>query len=128
MNMFDSIKDTIENAGFGRKGIMKRYINTFSDNNLEKDEKLLGVAAPSDKPTKLLFVTDKKMCFYHMAASDQSNDLKVQNEEVTSCDVNSNNGLAELTITTTKGNITINKVPEQTADQIKDIIEKISQK
>ncbi|WP_026571197.1 MULTISPECIES: hypothetical protein [Sediminibacillus] len=124
--MFDSIKNTIENAGFGRKGIMKRYIKTFSANNLEEDEQLLGVAAPSDKPTQLLFVTSKKTCFYHMAASDQSNDVKVANEEITSCDVKRDNGLAGITIGTAKGPININKVPEQTANQIKEILTNLS--
>ncbi|WP_053218427.1 PH domain-containing protein [Virgibacillus senegalensis] len=124
--MFDSIKNTIENAGFGRKGIMKRYIRTFSDNNLQEGETLLGVAAPSDKPTKLLFVTDKKTCFYHMAAADQTNDLKVPNEEIISCKVDNQNGSAVINIETTKGNITISNVPQQTADQIKEIMENFS--
>ncbi|WP_077624620.1 PH domain-containing protein [Sediminibacillus massiliensis] len=122
--MFDSIKKSIEQAGFGRKGIMKRYIKTFSDNNLEEGEELLEVASPYDKPTKLLFVTDKKVCFYNMIKSGDEEDKKLSYKNITSCEIVLDQELADIHIYTDNHTITLPKAPEKTAEQVKTTIDK----
>ncbi|SDK00144.1 hypothetical protein [Sediminibacillus albus] len=128
LEVFDSIKETIENAGFGRKAIMKRYIKTFTDNNLEEGESLLAVASPNDKPTKLLFVTNQNVSFYNMLTSDGKDDVKAPISAIISCEIIAQNGLAAINLETKQGSITIHKVLEQIAGQIKDTIEELQTK
>lgn len=78
----NTIEATINEAGFGRKNIIKKYVEVFKANKLDSDETLLEMATAFDKPTDLLFVTDKRVFYYKMNTTDKRVDKIIGYDQI----------------------------------------------
>ncbi|WP_138415212.1 PH domain-containing protein [Aquibacillus sediminis] len=120
--MFDSIKKLTTKFGIGKKGILQRYIDTFTKNKLDADESLLACAAPN-KPTELLFVTDKRVFYYVMGTEDTTNDRIISYDQIESCEIQSESQQTELIVNLHTSKVQINQVEMDVAIKVKKLID-----
>ncbi|WP_407270928.1 PH domain-containing protein [Radiobacillus sp. PE A8.2] len=102
---------------------MKRYIKTFKQNKLANGENLLDVAAPEDKPTELMFVTDRRVFYFKMNTKDTAVDKIFEHTAITNCELSSDATISQININTASESMSISKVPNQIAEKIKETID-----
>lgn len=134
----NTIEETINEAGFGRKKIIKKYTDVFKNNKLDTDEILIEMATTFDKPTDLLFVTDKRVFYFKMNTEDLSVDKRVNFKDILNCQIEDQGtekrfaigsrsqdvAISKLIVNTSIGIvIQIAKVPTKIAEQVKQTID-----
>lgn len=136
--MINTIEETINEAGFGRKKVVKKYIEVFEKNKLADGEKLIEMATTFDKPTDLLFVTDNRVFYFKMNTEDQSVDKCIDYINIADCSIEDQGlekrfvigsrsqevAISKLLVNGNDGTvIQIAKVPTKIAEQVKHTID-----
>lgn len=120
--MMNTIEETINMAGFGKKKAMAKQIQVFEDKLSNEGESLLGVCA-STKGTTQLYVTDKRIILHEIKGFVSNNEKSIPLDNINSININKNFVYASIEIITSGNTAIIEDVPVGIAEEIKAIIE-----
>lgn len=119
----DTLEETIKQAPWGSGKLIKKYIDVFADNNLADDEELIDMAAPSGRPTDLLFLTDKRVFYFKMNSENSSKNKIVDYTEIQSVRLDGDEEKADLLIDTSHGLIKISQVFLPIAEKVESTVQ-----
>lgn len=122
MRVLNTIEETIQMAGFGKKKAMAKQIQMFDDRLSDEGESLLGVCA-SIKGTTQLYVSDKRVILHEIKGFVSNNEKSIPLNSIGSINITSKFVYATLEIVTSGNVAVIEDVPVAIAQEIKAIIE-----
>ncbi len=122
--MTNTIEMTIKKAGWGRKKAMKKQIDAIANSLLEGEE-LLGVAASYPNPTNQLYITNKRIIVHKIEGITKNNKVEIPLSSISSISNNTSMLEAQIEIITSNNTATIEKIPIDTATEIKKILDNL---
>ena len=119
----DTIAETINLAGFGKKKkMMAKQIQLFDDKFNDQDETLLAVCA-SVKGTEQLYLTDKRVVLHEIKSMASNGERNIPLESVSSINISSKLANSTIEIVSSGSKTLIDNVPMHVAVKIKNAIE-----
>lgn len=118
----NTIEETINMAGFGKKKAMAGQIKLFEDRLSNEGESLLAVCASKDGKTQL-YVSDRQVILHEIKGMLSNAEKSIPLGNITSIDIDSSFVFSTLKITASGNAAVIDGVPIAIANEIKAIIE-----
>lgn len=118
----NTIEETINMAGFGKKKVTTKQIKFYEDKFSDEGESLLATCFSKDGQGQL-YVTDKRVHANIIKGWLSNDESSIPLNNITSVSINSKFVYASISITTSGNTITINDVPVAIAQEVKNVIE-----
>lgn len=120
--MINTVEETIKLAGFGRRKAMRKQIELM-ESQLQKDEKLIGVAASNPQPTEQLYITDKRVIVHKIKGVMSNNKVEIPLSSISSVNTSAKGLYATIEVVTSNNKAIVGKIPVPIAQEIKRILD-----
>lgn len=120
----NTVEMTIKRAGWGRRKAMKKQIDLF-ESSLIKGETLLGVATSYPQPIEQIYVTDKRIIVHKIEGAFSNSKKEIPISTISSVNVETKLLGGTLQIVASNNLATIEKVPIDVLQEIKNIIDRL---